>query len=64
MTSHKHGCCVDKVCTKDTCMELPEGESCGTCVHRNRCVAMFGSTDSQSYCGFFPRRFRKRLEVV
>ena len=25
----KHGCCEDKACTAETCMQLPEGKTCG-----------------------------------
>ena len=25
------GCCVDKACTPDTCMDLPAGKTCGDC---------------------------------
>lgn len=64
------GCCVDRVyedhgfqfsrgCGDDTCMTLPEGMTCGACVHENRCVAIFGAKPENTTCGFFPRRFRK-----
>ncbi len=28
-----HGCCADKVCNDQDCMELPVGKTCGHCVH-------------------------------
>lgn len=56
----KHGCCVDKACTDATCMELPEGKTCGHCVHEYRCCLMFGHTPTDTYCDWFPRRFRQR----
>ncbi len=59
-----NGCCVDnesgspRGCTEDTCMQLPEGKTCGDCAHIGRCVAMFGMKPSDTSCSFFPRRFR------
>lgn len=59
----KLGCCADKPygkgCTDKTCMKLPDGETCGTCVHASRCTKLFGSDPSDTSCTFFPRRFRK-----
>lgn len=59
------GCCVDrqcgKGCTEATCMHLPAGESCGTCVHTARCVAIFGMHAEDTACSFFPRRFRRAV---
>lgn len=62
------GCCVDRVyaafgtrargCSDDTCMTLPAGQSCGTCVHHNRCTSLFGAKTENTVCDFFPRRFR------
>ena len=57
---HKHGCCVDKACTSATCMALPEGKSCGDCVHIYRCKAIFGHVETDTSCDWFPRRFRER----
>lgn len=58
------GCCVDKKygtgCTEQTCMQLPDGETCGTCIHFARCAAMHGADKSCTTCDFFPRQFRKR----
>jgi hypothetical protein len=53
----KHGCCVDKKCDSETCMNLPEGKTCGHCIHSLRCVAMFGHVLTDTYCDFYPRRF-------
>jgi hypothetical protein len=55
-----HGCCADKNCDENTCMQLPEGKTCGDCVNEKRCVAMFGHSPSDTYCDFFPRRFREK----
>lgn len=52
-----NGCCVDKACNASTCMTLPEGESCGACVHLRRCAAFFGAKPERTSCDFFPRRF-------
>ncbi len=54
-----HGCCADKACTDATCMELPVGKKCGDCIHAKRCVAMFGHSYNDTYCDWFPRRFRE-----
>ena len=51
------GCYTDKVCTDTTCMRLPAGHTCGDCVHVTRC-AMFGHTQTDTYCDWFPKRFR------
>jgi hypothetical protein len=32
-----NGCCVDKVCSEQTCMKLPYGKTCGDCGHFGRC---------------------------
>lgn len=62
-----HGCCVDKAygkgCTPETCMQLPEGKTCGDCVHIARCKAIFGHVETDTYCDFFPRWFRERVAV-
>lgn len=60
----KHGCCVDRECTSDTCMQLPAGKTCGDCVHVKRCVAIFGHKPADTYCDFFPRRFLPLADAV
>jgi len=57
-----HGCCVDKACTSETCMQLPEGKTCGHCFHAYRCNVLFGHKDTDTYCDWFPRRFREPYE--
>jgi len=52
-----HGCCADKACTAETCMGLPDSVHCGDCVHIARCKAIYGHTESDIYCDWFPRRF-------
>jgi len=53
----KHGCCNDKACTKDTCMELPGGVTCEACRHFPRCNGIYGMKADSTNCDFFPRRF-------
>jgi len=57
MTRQRHGCCVDRACTPHTCMELPEGTTCGSCVHLSRCLRLFGCKPDNTSCDWFPRRF-------
>lgn len=52
-----HGCCDDRACTPDTCMELPSGVTCGDCVHVERCCTIYGHIPGDTYCDWFPRRF-------
>lgn len=47
-----------KGCNTSTCMILPEGQTCRTCVHHDKCTQIFGAKSENDYCGFFPRRFR------
>lgn len=54
------GCCADKKCTPETCMNLPNGKTCKDCFWCKRCVSMFGATEIDTACGWFPRRFMKR----
>lgn len=58
---NKHGCYADKACTDATCMELPAKKTCGDCVHEYRCCLMFGHTPTDTYCDWFPRRFREKV---
>lgn len=38
-------------------MRLPKGKSCGNCHHIRRCKAMFGHTETDTYCDWSPSRF-------
>jgi hypothetical protein len=58
----KHGCCTDKACTRETCMQLPAGETCGECRNFPHCLRMYGTKAEYTYCDFFPRRFCKPNE--
>ena len=51
------GCCVDKSCTPETCMRLPEGKACGDCFHFLRCQQFAWAESLNTTCDFFPRRF-------
>lgn len=53
----KHGCCIDKLCGSSTCMELPTGQTCSTCLIFNRCKVFLGLTGKETSCDWFPRRF-------
>lgn len=53
-----HGCCADKACTDQTCMQLPKGSTCGGCLHFRHCATFYAHEASDCYCDFFPRRFK------
>lgn len=38
-------------------MRLPKGVSCGNCFHILRCKAIFGHTETDTYCDWSPSRF-------
>ncbi|MEX0497688.1 hypothetical protein AB3X34_04525 [Raoultella terrigena] len=38
-------------------MKLPAGNTCGNCRHLRRCKAMFGHTETDTYCDWSPSRF-------
>lgn len=40
-------------------MKLPPGNTCGDCVHIRKCLAMFGHIPSDTYCDFWPSRYRE-----
>lgn len=39
-------------------MNLPEGKTCGDCVHCRRCTIMFGHIPANEVCDWAPSRFR------
>ena len=39
-------------------MDLPEGKTCGDCVHCRRCTGMFGHIPADESCDWSPSRFR------
>lgn len=57
--SGKHGCCVDEACTEETCMELPDRKTCGDCYAFSYCSRLCGHKETDTYCDFFPRRFKQ-----
>lgn len=68
-TPNLPGCCIDRLwaeragrrdgssCDTRTCMTLPEGKTCGDCIHLQRCQGLFGCPPDRKTCDFFPRRF-------
>lgn len=40
-------------------MNLPEGMTCGDCVHCRRCTMMFGHIPADEVCDWSPSRFRQ-----
>ncbi|MDU4655502.1 MAG: hypothetical protein E6Y40_12120 [Klebsiella oxytoca] len=38
-------------------MELSAGNTCGNCRHIRRCKAMFGHTETDTYCDWSPSRY-------
>ena len=44
-------------------MVLPEGKTCGDCVHFRHCSGLFGHKVSDTYCDWFPRRFYAKFAV-
>lgn len=61
--ANTHGCCSDKACTPETCMELPPGLTCADCFSIKRCKAIFGHTETDTYCDWFPRRFYRMSDL-
>lgn len=64
MSVHTHGCCADKACDNNTCMELADGKTCGDCANFRHCEAFYGHKPTDTYCDFFPRRFRERAAIA
>jgi hypothetical protein len=38
-------------------MLLEDGQTCGKCIHSERCKLIFGGNDNNTSCQFFPNRF-------
>ena len=47
----------------DAEMKLPEGKTCGDCVHCKRCCSMFGHVPSDASCDWWPSRFQPVAQV-
>lgn len=46
-------------------MNLPDGMTCGDCVHCRRCTSMFGHIPTDESCDWSPSRFREaKLEKL
>lgn len=45
----------------ETDMDLPEGKTCGDCIHCYRCSAIFGHIPTDEVCDWSPSRFRERV---
>lgn len=45
-------------------MNLPEGKTCGDCLHCKRCTAMFGHIPADQSCDWSPSRFREAVPVA
>ncbi|MNG10478.1 hypothetical protein D3C85_566270 [compost metagenome] len=43
--------------TDEERMNLPEGKTCGDCVHARRCTMMFGHIPADEVCDWAPSRF-------
>lgn len=41
-------------------MYLPDGETCGSCASKERCCALYGAKPENTWCDFYPVKFRKR----
>lgn len=39
---------------------LPEGKSCGDCIHIRRCALLFGHVKQDEICDWLPTRFVER----
>lgn len=44
-------------------MNLPDGKTCGDCVHCRRCTLMFGHIPADEVCDWSPSRFRLAATV-
>ncbi|WP_073844278.1 hypothetical protein [Pseudomonas sp. BTN1] len=45
-------------------MNLPEGKTCGDCIHAKRCTMMFGDIPEAEACDWAPSRFRDAVQKV
>lgn len=60
----KNGCCLDRSCTPDSCMALPNDMTCSDCASYPRCRSLFGIKENSYSCDFFPRRFVARGYLI
>ena len=45
-------------------MRLPEGKTCGDCIHCTRCTRLFGCVKYNSVCDWLPSRFAEKEKEV
>lgn len=45
-------------------MELPEGKTCGDCLHCRRCCSIFGRIPADEVCDWYPSRFAPMSGVM
>ncbi len=58
-TTHDRGA-QPLYCREFASMNLPQGKTCGDCVHIPRCNAIYGHMASDERCDWYPSRFRER----
>ena len=46
---------------QDREMNLPEGKTCGDCVHSRRCSLIFGRIPTDEVCDWSPSRFQAKV---
>lgn len=44
-------------------MDLPEGKTCGDCLHIARCQGIYGRIPEDQVCDWAPSRFQTRPEA-
>lgn len=44
-------------------MKLPEGKTCASCFHLQKCVELFGGDPSYEYCSFSPSRYIEKAKT-
>ena len=41
-------------------MDLPEGKTCGDCMHMRRCMLIYGRIKADESCDWYPVRFEMK----
>ncbi len=49
---------------EDLEMNLPEGKTCGDCVHSRRCSLIFGRIPADEVCDWYPSRFQAKAAAT
>lgn len=48
----------------DADMKLPDGKTCGDCVHIRRCLGIgYTSSETNNFCDFWPNRYLAKPEA-